>query len=126
MARRLRLAKRQLLQLDPGNRKAGIAEMKKAKLEAPLVFAFEAVFRRHREIERGGAAAQLGSGEVAPRQLKPAEHDDVDAEHRQRRAPRRLGAAAQAEAVTSRRQEEMRAVKDAAGRLAAPHGDGAV
>src|SRR5882724_4565981 len=95
--------------------------MEKAKLETPLVLAFQTVLGRHREIDRSHPIRQLRGGEVAPFYLEPAQHDDLDGKQWLRRQPRRPAAAPKSEPVVSLRQMQIGPVKKASGRLAAEH-----
>ncbi len=110
----------QPFQLDPGDCKRGIGEVKEAEFEAPDILAVDAVLGRHLENQRRAVALQFGRGEVAPRLLKPAQHDHLDPEHRLRRHSRPACVAAKAQPVGTGRQMQVRAVQDAARRLAAP------
>ncbi len=82
-----------MVELDRRYREIGIAEMKEAELEPPLIIAFEAVLGRHFEDQRSHSIAELVGGEVGPALLKPAEHDHLDPEHGLRRHARRADAA---------------------------------
>src|SRR5438477_1046079 len=100
--------------------------MKKAELEAPGIGAVDAVLGRYLESQRSAVRLQLGSGEVAPAALKPAQHNDFYAEHRLRCHARRTRRAAKIQPVSALRQVKIGAVQNATARLAAAHPHGAV
>src|SRR5262249_50992694 len=92
--------------------------MKEAELEASGIGAVDAVLRRHLDFQSAVAALQLGRGEISPAPLKAAQHDDLDAEHRLHRHPRRAGLTPKAQPVSALGQVEIGTIKKAPRRLA--------